>query len=173
MSLTDLAIRKSMTSVALMVLVVIIGAFSYAVLPRENTPDIKIPFVMVYAPYYGSSPEDIENLVTRKLETQLKSVADVEEMKSTSSEGMSTVVLEFSPSVDLSDALQKVRDATELAKPELPQDVRDDMLVYELSSADWPIMQIVLSGPFDLGELREVGKDLQELVEQEIGRAHV
>ena len=166
MSLTDLAIRKSMTSVALMVLVVIIGAYSYAVLPRESSPDIKIPFVMVSAPYYGSSPEDIENLVTRKLETQLKSVADVEEMPSTSSEGMSTVVLEFKPSVDMGDALQKVRDAVELAKPDLPQDVRDDLLVYELSSADWPIMQIVLSGPFDLGELREVGKDLQELVEQ-------
>ena len=79
---------------------------------------------------------------------------------------MSTVVLEFKPSVDMSDALQKVRDAIELAKPELPQDVRDDLLVYELSAADWPIMQIVLSGPFDLGELRKVGEDLQELVEQ-------
>jgi len=113
MSLTDLAIRKSMTSIALMVLVVIIGAYSYAVLPRESSPDIKIPFVMVYAPYYGTSPEDMENLVTRKLETQLKSVADVEEMVSTSSEGSSTVVLEFKPSVDMSDALQKVRDAVE------------------------------------------------------------
>ena len=48
----------------------------------------------------------------------------------------------------------------------LPQDVRDDMLVYELSSSDWPIMQVVLSGPFDLGELRKVGEDLQDLVEQ-------
>ncbi|RKZ05438.1 AcrB/AcrD/AcrF family protein, partial [bacterium] len=123
-------------------------------------------FVMVYAPYYGTSPEDMENLVTRKLETQLKSVADVEEMVSTSSEGSSTVVLEFKPSVDMSDALQKVRDAVEMAKPELPQDVRDDMLVYELSSSDWPIMQVVLSGPFDLGELRKVGEDLQEMVEQ-------
>jgi multidrug efflux pump len=166
MSLTALAIRKSMTTVALMFLVTILGAFSYVVLPRESTPDVKIPYVMVYAPYYGTSPEDMESLVTRKLETQLKSVADVEEMVSTSSEGVSTVVLEFKPSVDMTDALQKVRDAVEMAKPELPQDVRDDLLVYELSASDWPIMQVVVSGPFDLGELRRVGEDIQERLEQ-------
>lgn len=166
MTLTDLAIRKSMTAIALMVLVIILGIYSYVVLPRESSPDIKIPYVMVYAPYYGTSPEDIENLVTRKLEKQLKSVADLEEMVSTSSEGTSTVVLEFKPSVDMSDALQKVRDAVEMAKPDLPQDVRDDLLVYEISSTDWPIMQIVLSGPFDLGELKKVGEDVQEILEQ-------
>jgi CzcA family heavy metal efflux pump len=166
MNLTDLAIRKSMTAVVLMIIVTIIGAFTYAVLPRESSPDVKIPFVMVYAPYYGTSPEDMENLVTRKIQTQLKSVEDLEEMTSTSSEGVSTVVLEFKPSVDMSDALQKVRDSVELAKPELPQDVRDDILIYELSASDWPIMQVVLSGPFDLGELRKVGEDLQELIEE-------
>ena len=166
MRLTDLAIRKSMTSIALMVLVVILGVYSYVVLPRESSPDVKIPYVMVYAPYFGTSPEDMETLVTRKLETQLKGVADLEEMISTSSEGVSTIVLEFKPSVDMQDALQKVRDAAELAKPELPQDVRDDMLVYELSSTDWPIMQVVLSGPFELGELKQVGEDVQEILEQ-------
>ena len=166
MRLTDLAIKKSMTSIALMVLSIIVGVYSYVVLPRESSPDVKIPYVMVYAPYYGTSPEDMENLVTRKLETQLKGVADVEEMTSTSSEGVSTVVMEFKPSVDMGDALQKVRDAIELAKPELPQDVRDDMLVYELSSSDWPIMQIVLSGPFDLARLKQVGEDVQEVIEQ-------
>ncbi len=166
MRITDLAIRKSMTSIALMVVVVVLGAYSYVVLPRESSPDVKIPYVMVYAPYYGTSPEDMENLVTRKLETQLKGVADVEEMTSTSSEGVSNVVMEFQPSVDMSDALQKVRDAVELAKPELPQDVRDDMLVYEISSTDWPIMQVVLSGPFDLARLKQVGEDVQEDLEQ-------
>ncbi len=166
MTLTDLAIRKSMTSLAAIALVVILGVSSYLSLPRESSPDVKIPYVMVYAPYFGTSPQDMENLVTRKLETQLKAVPDLVEMVSQSSEGVSNVTLEFKPDVDMSDALQKVRDAVELAKPELPQDVRDDLLVYEISSDDWPIMQVAISGPFDLVHLKEIGEDIQDDIEE-------
>jgi CzcA family heavy metal efflux pump len=164
--ITDLAIRKSMTSIALMIVVISLGIASYASLPRESAPDVKIPFVMVYAPYYGTSPEDMESLVTRKLENQFKALPDLEEMTSSSSEGVTTVLLEFKPDIEMSDALQNVRDGAELAKPELPQDVRDDMVIYEISSDDWPIMQVVLSGPADLTQLKRIGEDVQEELEQ-------
>ena len=144
-------------------IVVIWGVTSYLRLPREASPDVEIPFVMVYAPYYGTSPADMEHLVTRKLEQQLKGLADLEEMSSSSSEGVSTVVLEFTTDVEMSDALQKVRDAVELSKPELPQDVKDDLIVFELSSEDWPIMSIVLSADYDLVKLKKVAEDLQEI----------
>ena len=117
---------------AFMFIIVLLGLRSYIDLPRESSPDVKIPFVMVIAPYAGTSPEDMENLVTRKLETQLKGLADLKEMTSTSSEGVSTIVMEFTPDVVMSDALQSVRDAVELAKPELPDDVKEDLLVQEL-----------------------------------------
>ena len=166
MRITNLAIGKSLTVYALMVLVVLMGAVAYVRLPRESAPDIKIPFVMVYAPYYGTSPSDMEKLVTRKLEQQLKGLDNVKEMTSSSSEGTSTVVLEFTPDVDMSDALQKVRDAIELAKPELPDDAKEDLIVQEISSSDWPIMQIVLSGEYSPVRLKEIGEDLQEKIEQ-------
>ena len=63
------------------------------------------------------------------------------------------------------DALQKVRDAVELAKPELPEDTREDLFVQELSSSDWPIMQVVLSGKYDPVLLKKAGEDLQEELE--------
>ena len=69
--------RMSVTVLALMVVVILIGINSYSRLPRESNPDIKIPFVSVYAPYYGTSPNDMENVVTRKLETQLKALPDL------------------------------------------------------------------------------------------------
>lgn len=166
MSLTDVAIRKSMTSIALMVIVVIIGVAAYRGLPRESAPEVKIPLVTVYAPYYGASPSDMESLVTRKLETQLKALSDLETMTSTSSEGVSSILLEFTPDVEMSDALQEVRDAVELAKPELPEDVKDDLIVYELSSDDWPIMQVVLSAEYDLVKLKQLAEDVQESLEQ-------
>jgi len=121
----------------------------------------------LFAAFLHKMPaEDMEKLVTRKLETQLKGLADMKEMTSTSSEGVSTVVLEFTSEVDMSDALQSVRDAIELAKPELPDDVKEDLIVKELSASDWPIMQVVLSGDYDPTLLKKVGEDLQEALEQ-------
>ena len=166
MKITELSIDKSMTVFALMIIVLFMGTFSYIGLPRESTPDIKIPFVSVYAPYYGTSPADMERLVTRKLEKQLKGLADMKEMTSTSAEGVSSVVLEFDPEVDMSDALQKVRDAIELAKPDLPDDVREDLIVREVSASDFPILQIVLSADYDAVTLKQVAEDVQEGIEQ-------
>ena len=165
MKLTNLAVDRHTTIFVLIFMVLMMGTTAYLRLPREANPDVKIPFVMVYAPYFGTSPYDMENLVTRKLETQLKALPDLVEMSSTSSEGVSTVVLEFTPDAEMIDVLQKVRDGVELAKPELPQDVRDDLLVYELSSDTWPIMQVVVSGQYDPVLLKQRAEDLQEDIE--------
>ncbi len=166
MKITDVSLRKHPMIFAFMVIITIMGLDSYLGLPRESSPDVKIPFVMVMAPYAGTSPADMENLVTRKIEKQLKGLPHLKEMTSTSMYGVSNILLEFTPDVDMSDALQRVRDRIELAKPDLPQDTRDDLLVIEVSSADWPIMQINLSGDYDPTELKRVGETLQEACEQ-------
>ncbi|MCA9754114.1 MAG: efflux RND transporter permease subunit, partial [Gemmatimonadetes bacterium] len=169
MKITDVSIDKSLTVLALMVIVTFLGAAAYLGLPRESSPDVKVPYVMVYAPYYGTSPADMEKLVTRKLEKQLKGVQDVKEMNSSSSEGVSTVFLEFDPDVEMSDALQRVRDAVELAKPELPDDTKEDLIVQELSFSDWPIVQVILSGDYPPTLLKQTAEDVQEELEQIAG----
>nr|MBC8425784.1 efflux RND transporter permease subunit [bacterium] len=165
MKITNEAIRKYPMIFAFMVIIIIVGFDSYRGLPRESSPDVKIPFVMVMTPYAGASPEDVENLVTRKLERELKSLSDLKEMTSTSVEGFSNIFLEFNTDVEMSDALQKVRDRIDLAKPELPEDPREDLLIMEMSSSDWPIMQINLAADYDPSLLKEVGEDLQEEIE--------
>jgi len=166
MRITNAAIRKHPMVFAFMVIIIVIGINSYLKLPRESTPDVKIPFVMVIAPYTGASPEDMENLVTRKIEQELKGLNDLEEMTSSSVYGMSQILLEFTTEVDMIDALQKVRDRVELAKPELPDETREDLQIIEISADDWPIVQVVLSGDYDLATLKKVGEDLQEEIEQ-------
>ncbi|MBK7671570.1 MAG: efflux RND transporter permease subunit [bacterium] len=167
MKLTAGAIRRYPMIFAFMALATILGLKSYLELPRESSPDVKIPFVMVSAPYAGTSPADMENLVTRKLEQRLKGVEDLKEMSSSSSYGMSVITLEFDSRVDMSDALQSVRDRVELAKPELPEDPRDDLVVQEISSSDaFPVMQVNLYGDIDLEQLKRTGEDLQEELEQ-------
>jgi len=167
MKITNGAIQRYPMIFAFMFIIVILGTKSYLTLPRESSPDVKIPFVMVLAPYAGTSPEDMENLVTRKLEQQLKGVEDLKEMTSSSSYGMSVVTMEFESRVDMSDALQSVRDRVELAKPDLPEDPRNDLVVQEISSSDaFPVMQVNLAGDIDLFLLKKTGEDLQEELEQ-------
>ncbi|MCB1149930.1 efflux RND transporter permease subunit, partial [bacterium] len=166
MKITSGAIRRYPMIFAFMVILTIVGVNSYRSLPRESSPDVKIPFVLVMTPYAGASPEDVENLVTRKLERELKGLADLKEMVSTSVEGASSISLEFDTDVEMSDALSKVRDRVDLAKPELPDDPRNDLIIMELSSSDWPIIQINLAGNIDPAELKDAGEDLQEEIEK-------
>ena len=166
MKITEISVPRSLTVFTLMAITLIVGVASYLGLPRESSPDVKIPYVMVVAPYVGTSPADMEHLVTRKLEQQLKGIPDLEEMISSSLEGASQISLEFSTDVEMSDALQKVRDAVEMAKPDLPDDVRDDLVIQELSSSDWPILQILLSADYDPVRLKKVAEDLQEEIER-------
>jgi len=167
MRITNGAIQRYPMIFAFMFIIVVLGLKSYMGLPRESSPDVKIPFVMVMAPYAGTSPEDMENLVTRKLEQQLKGVEDLKEMTSSSSYGMSVITMEFESKVDMSDALQSVRDRVELAKPDLPTDPRNDLIVQEVSASDaFPVMQVNLAGDIDLFLLKKTGEDLQEELEQ-------
>jgi multidrug efflux pump len=167
MRLTRGAIVRYPMIFAFMFIIVLMGVYSYVILPRESSPDVKIPFVSVVAPYAGTSSEDMENLVTRKLEKQLKGLKDLKEMRSVSSYGISIISLEFESRVDISDALQRVRDRVEVAKPDLPDDPRNDLLIQEISAADiFPVMQVNLFGDIDLFLLKETGEDLQEALEQ-------
>ena len=167
MKITEGAIKRYPMIFAFMAIIAIIGVKSYIELPRESSPDVKIPFVLVMAPYAGTSPEDMENLVTRKLEKHLKGLEDLKEMTSSSSYGMTSITLEFESKVDMSDALQSVRDRVELAKPDLPTDPRNDLVVKEVSAADtFPVMQVNLFGDIDLFLLKKTGEDLQEELEK-------
>ncbi len=84
----------------LILFLVVAGIVSYTSIPRELFPDVEIPFIIVTTVYPGVSPEDIETLITREIEQELKNVKDVKEITSSSSEGISFINIEFEPKVD-------------------------------------------------------------------------
>ncbi|MFK7927843.1 MAG: efflux RND transporter permease subunit [Myxococcota bacterium] len=141
------------------------GVFSYVTLPRESAPDIKVPFVLVTTPYIGVSPKDIESLVSIPIENEVAGVKGLKEMRSTSSEGISSVFLEFEPDVVIEDALQKVRDRVNRAKTSLPDDV-EEPIVREISFTDIPVMLVTVAGPQDETVLKALVEDLED----EVGR---
>ena len=153
------------TTVMIGVLTVLFfGVSAYISLPRESAPDIKIPVVMISTPYIGVSPEDIESLVTVPMERNLKDLKDVDKMTSTSMEGASLVVLEFSPDVNIDEALQKVREKVDSAESDLPEDAEDAQVI-EISFSDIPILMVALTGPLDEEALKDLGEDLAEDIE--------
>ncbi len=161
MSITGLAVRKSTTVLVLIVFLLIAGLQSYFSLPREAAPDVKIPYMIVTTVYPGVAPEDIETLITRQIEQELKTLKDVKEITSSSSESFSVIAIEFDPDVDLDFALQKVKDKVDTAKSDLPDDV-EDPVVTEIDFENMPILNVILTADYDLVKLKQVAEDLQE-----------
>ncbi len=143
----------------------LLGPLTYYTLPKEAAPEIVVPFLVVDTIYPGVAPEDIESLVTRRIEEELNTIKNVKEITSTSVEGYSSISVEFETDVNIDEALQKVREKVDLAKPKLPEDAEEPQ-IFEFNFAEFPIMQVNVSGRYDLVRLKEVAEDLQDELEQ-------
>jgi CzcA family heavy metal efflux pump len=165
MIVNQVALKRQSTVLALMIFIVIAGLYCYVTLPRESYPDITIPYVFVTTTYEGVAPADMEKLITIPIERKLKGLSDVEEIRSTSEEGLSTVAVKFLPKVDIDDALQKVRDKVDQAEADLPADLPDDPVIKEVNFSDLPVIRVVLSGPFSLRRLKTFADELQDRIE--------
>jgi CzcA family heavy metal efflux pump len=164
MIVSDAAIKKRTTVFVVIVMIILFGVYNYLTLPRELEPDVPVPYIVVTTSYKGIAPADIENNVTVPLEKKLKTLRDLEEISSVSAEGISSIRIEFLPEVDIDDALQKVRDKVDQAKPDLPDDA-DDPSIAEVSFSDWPILIINVAGDIGLLQLKAIADELEERIE--------
>ncbi|MHC4533608.1 MAG: efflux RND transporter permease subunit [Planctomycetota bacterium] len=164
MLLTDLAIKNRTTVGVLGLIIILLGGYSYLSLPREASPDIPIPHIMVHTIYEGVSPEDMETSVTMKIEKELNGIRGTKEIRSSSAEGISMIDVEFNPDVKTEVALQRVRDRVEIAKAELPLDV-EEPLIQEINFAEFPIMTISISGDVSPYQFKEIADNLQDTLE--------
>ena len=162
MIVSDLAVKKRTSVMVLALMILIFGPLSYFSLPRESAPDITIPFVFIMTNYAGVAPEDIENAITIPIEKKLKGLEGVKKIESSSTEGMSSIVIEFVAGTDIDDVLPKTKDKVDLAKAELPQDLEDDPEVMEINLSELPIVVFSLSGTCGLECLKDLAEDLEE-----------
>jgi HAE1 family hydrophobic/amphiphilic exporter-1 len=142
-----------------------IGVYSFLSLPRESNPEVKIPIAVVFTTYPGASPADIEELVTKKVETGISGLKNVKKITSNSSNSVSAVTVEFDASASLDDSIRKLRDAVTNLKKDLPTDANDP-IVQEISFDDTPIWAISLTGPYDGFTLRQAGDTIKDELEK-------
>jgi len=171
--LSSFSVDNSTSVIILTLIITVLGLGAYRTMPKESFPEIVIPTVYVGTPYPGNSPVDMENLITRPIEKQLKSLNNVKDIKSTSVQDFSSIVVEFTPGVELAKAIQDVKDAVDKSKSELPTDLDQDPNVLEVNTSDFPIMNVNISGPYSEQELKRYGEYLEDAIEKlpEISKA--
>ena len=163
--ITNLSLRNKTTVFILTILLTLFGIFSYKSMPKSLYPDIVMPTIMVQTVYPGNSPADIENLITRPLEKEIKSVKGLKKLTSTSVQDNSSLIVEFNTDIELKVALQDVKDAVDKAKSDLPSDLDMDPMVMDIDFSEFPILNINLSGDFSLDELKIYAEYLQDEIE--------
>jgi multidrug efflux pump len=162
--LTSLAVRNPISVIVLIVLIVVMGINSYVRIPKESSPEITIPFIVVNTVYSGASPDDVESLVTQKIEKELATIGDIKNLTSTSVEGNSSVNIEFVAGSDMDEALRQVREKVDLAKPDLPEEANEPVVI-EISISDFPIMQVNIAGDYNQVRLKELAEEMQDRFE--------
>ena len=159
------AIKKSRTSLSILVLLGLSGVFALNYLPKATEPDVNFPGAFVGVFYEGVSPEDSERLLAKPLEDALRTISGVTKITSTSTTGYAGVIIEFDQDVDLDEALDDVRIKVDEARAELPLDAREPT-IREFTTSDNPVLTIsVASDVLPQRVLVNLTQDLQDLIE--------
>jgi len=136
------------------------GLFLAFAINKESAPEVQIPIGIVMTIFPGASAEEVEKLITNKIEQQIANLTNLSKLTSNSSEGVSTIVAEFSANADIEESLRDLRDEVDKIKPELPDD-GNEPTVAELNFVDQPVLIIAISTDAPLQRFAELGESLK------------
>lgn len=148
------------------VLLSIAGLLSYINLPKEQFPEVKFPQIIVQTYYPGSSPENMENLVTKPIEKEVTGLTGVKKVTSNSFQDFSIVTVEFNTDVEVNTAKRDVKDAVDKARVDLPQNLPNEPEVIDIDLSQMPILYVNISGNYDLNRLKRYADDIQDKIEE-------
>ncbi|WP_325049093.1 efflux RND transporter permease subunit [Dongshaea marina] len=159
--LIEQAIYRTRTVVMVLVLLLVAGGFIYVTIPKESTPDITIPYMIISVNHQGISPQDAERLLIRPLEQELRGIEGIRTLYATAREGGASLFLKFEAGLDPGQALNDVREKVDLAKVELPAD-SDEPEVKEITMAsEHPVLTVILSGKAPLRTLLKLARQMK------------
>lgn len=174
---TSWAVDNRTASYVIAILITVYGLYKFNTMPKEQFPDIVVPTISVTTIYFGNSAKDIENLVTRPIEKQIKSIsgAKVNKVTSISQQDYSLIIVEFDTDIKTDIARQKVKDAVDKARTDLPTDLTQEPNIAEFDFSEMPIMYVNVSGNYDGMKLKEYADKLQDHFEdlKQVNRADI
>lgn len=165
-------LERRQFTILVIVSLVIAGTISVLAMPKESNPEVTVPIAIVTTTLRGASPEDVAKLVTKEIEKEVATVANIDTLTSSSREGISFVTVQFDASADLDKSLQDVKDSVDRAKASLPRDA-DDPLVTQVDFANEPVLMFSLSGGLPPAEFNRLAKEVTDELEKIAGISRV
>lgn len=162
---TSWAIDNKVSIYVAIVLICLAGIWTYNKLPKESFPEVVFPQIYVLTMYQGAPPEDVENLITKEIEKEVKAINGIKKITSNSVQNTSSIIIEFDTDIDVTEAKRDVQDAVNRAVPELPEDLEKNPEVFEIDISELPIMNINLAGDYDLQTLKRYAEQMQDRIE--------
>ncbi|MBP3361410.1 MAG: efflux RND transporter permease subunit [Clostridia bacterium] len=159
MKLHELSVKRPVAVTMAVLVFVVIGLYSLTMLPMEMMPEMDLSMAIVYTSYPNVGSDEVENLVTKNVESAVASVSGIESITSQSSEGSSMVMIEFSNSVDIDDAVQNVSDSIDMVSAMLPDGAEDPMIIKLNSSMMSAAMMSVSYEGYDLVQTKKFVED--------------
>jgi HAE1 family hydrophobic/amphiphilic exporter-1 len=153
--LAEICVRRPVFATMLVLALMIVGVFSFFTLGLDLFPKIDLPTVSITVTNPGASAEEVETEITKRIEDAVNSISNIEDMNSTSAEGISSVVIQFSLDKNGDVAAQEVRDKVSLTIPDLPETAKPPV-VQKLDPDAIPILQMVVSSRLPLREVTEI-----------------
>ncbi len=163
---TEIALRRPVTTFVVFVALALIGLIASRLLPLEKFPDIEFPGIFIQIPYEGSSPEEVERLITRPVEETLATLSGVEEMFSSSTEDMAQIFLQFDWDQNVGTKGIEARAKVDAIRDQMPQDIQR-VFIFTGSLGDQPVLQLRISSDRDLSDSYEL---LDRLLKRRIER---
>jgi HAE1 family hydrophobic/amphiphilic exporter-1 len=158
MKFTEFPVKRPVTIVMMMLIVLVLGGLSLSRLTVDLMPQIKFPNVSVVTTYSGVASEEIEKSLTKPLESAIRNVPGIKNVKSTSQEGISFITAEFPWGTNLDEASAAIRDRIGMVKKYLPTGI-DEPLVLKIDISQIPVIMLSFTGDRDIGELKRLADD--------------
>lgn len=159
MKIIDFSVNRPVAVLMAVFMVLILGFVSLTNLSIDLLPEMNLPVALVTTSYPGAGPQEVENLVTRPLESVLGTVNNVKKITSLSSSGQSMIVLELDWGTDMDFATLQMREKVDLIKGALPDDV-EEPVVMKMDPNILPIMQFGVTGEMSMADLHKLADDL-------------
>ncbi|HWP95324.1 MAG TPA: efflux RND transporter permease subunit [Syntrophomonadaceae bacterium] len=163
MKLVNLAVKRPVTMIILVAVVIILGFFTFSRLSLDLYPDMKYPMAAVITTYSGAGPEEVESQVSKPLEGSLNTLANVKQIESRSSAGQSIILINYNWGTDMSSAVNDIREKTSTIEKFLPAEA-DKPLVLKMDLTMMPIIQVGISAKdtMSLAQLQSIADDVIE-----------
>ncbi len=166
MTIAERCVNKPVTTLLTFIIMVALGIFCTFDMPVDMYPDMTLPYMIVYTKYENAGPEEVEQSVTRTLESSLSGLSGLKKLQSQSNSGMSLVIMELDYGTNMDAAANEVRDKIDLVRSYLPEN-SETPLTIKMDPAMIPIMRLGLQGSLTPEELRSIAEDvIQPRLEQ-------